>query len=63
MTEVRVFTKIYQPTNTHIISHKTLLKHFKTPDMFRSCQIIIREFSVLKCLKVVLCEIICAFVS
>jgi len=23
-------TKIYQPTNAHIISHKTLLKHFKT---------------------------------
>ena len=23
-------TSIYQPTNTHIISHKTLLKHFKT---------------------------------
>jgi len=31
---------IYQPTNAHIISHKTLLKH---ADMFRSCQIIIRE--------------------
>jgi len=24
------FTSIYQPTNAHIISHKTLLKHFKT---------------------------------
>jgi len=23
-------TSIYQPTNVHIISHKTLLKHFKT---------------------------------
>jgi len=23
-------TSIYQPTNTHIISHRTLLKHFKT---------------------------------
>jgi len=23
-------TKIYQPTNAHIISHKTPLKHFKT---------------------------------
>jgi len=23
-------TSIYQPTNAHIISHKTLLKHFKT---------------------------------
>ena len=23
-------TSIYQPTNEHIISHKTLLKHFKT---------------------------------
>jgi len=23
-------TQIYQPTNAHIISHKTLLKHFKT---------------------------------
>jgi len=40
------FTSIYQPTNAHIISHKTLLKH---SDMFRSCQIIIRELcSVLK---------------
>jgi len=42
----RRITSIYQPTNTHIISHKTLLKHF---DMFRSCQIIIRELcSLLK---------------
>jgi len=24
-------TSIHQPTNAHIISHKTLLKHFKTP--------------------------------
>jgi len=24
------FTSIYQPTNVHIISHKTLLKDFKT---------------------------------
>jgi len=23
-------TSIYQPTNAHIISHKTLLKHFRT---------------------------------
>jgi len=37
-------TKIYQPTNAHIISHKTLLKH---SDVFRSCQIIIRELSSL----------------
>ena len=33
-------TSIYQPTNAHIIPHKTLLKHY---DLFRSCQIIIRE--------------------
>jgi len=26
----RRITSIYQPTNVHIISHKTLLKHFKT---------------------------------
>ena len=26
----RRITSIYQPTNAHIISHKTLLKHFKT---------------------------------
>jgi len=25
-----IFTSIYQPTNAHIISHKTLLKQFKT---------------------------------
>ena len=25
----RRITSIYQPTNAHIISHKTLLKHFK----------------------------------
>ena len=24
-------TSVYQPTNAHIISHKTLSKHFKTP--------------------------------
>ena len=24
------YTSIYQPTNAHIISHKTLLKHLKT---------------------------------
>jgi len=40
-------SSIYQPTNAHIISHKTLLKHFKTllkhSDMFRFCPIIIRE--------------------
>ena len=42
----RRITSIYQPTYAHIISHKTLLKHFNTlqhSDMFRSCQIIIRE--------------------
>jgi len=27
---VKGITSIYQPTNAHIISHKTLLKHFKT---------------------------------
>ena len=26
----RRITSIYQPTNAHLISHKTLLKHFKT---------------------------------
>ena len=26
----RRITSIYQPTNSHIISYKTLLKHFKT---------------------------------
>ena len=26
----RRITKIYKPTNAHIISHKTLSKHFKT---------------------------------
>ena len=26
----RRITSIYQPTNAHIISHKTLLRHFKT---------------------------------
>jgi len=31
----RRITSIYQPTNAHIISHKTLLKHFKnTPTCF-----------------------------
>ena len=25
-----IITSIYQPTNAHIISHKTILKHFKT---------------------------------
>ena len=25
-----IITSIYQPTNAHIISHKTLLRHFKT---------------------------------
>jgi len=39
-------TSIYQPTNAHIISHKTHLKH---SDMFRSSQIINRELcSLLK---------------
>jgi len=28
--DINVRTSIYQPTNAHIISHKTLLKHFKT---------------------------------
>jgi len=36
----RRITSIFQPTNAHTISHKTLLKH---SDMFRSSQIIIRE--------------------
>ena len=39
-------SSIHQPTNAHIILHKTLLKH---SDVFRSCQIIIRELrSLLK---------------
>jgi len=42
--DVHRVTSIYQPTNAHIISYKTLLKH---SDMFRSCQIIIRELSSL----------------
>jgi len=43
---VYIITSIYQPANAHIISHKTILKH---SDMFRSCQIIIRELcSLLK---------------
>jgi len=42
----RRIASVYQPTNAHIISHKTVLKH---SDMFRSCQIIIRELcSLLK---------------
>jgi len=42
-------TSIYQPTNAHTISHKTLLNILKYSDMFRSCQIIIRELcSLLK---------------
>jgi len=45
----RRIISIYQPTNAHIISYKTLLKHLKHSDMFRSCQIIIRELcSLLK---------------
>jgi len=28
--QVYIITSIYQPTNVHIISYKTLLKHFKT---------------------------------
>ena len=51
----RRITSIYQPTYAHIISHKTLSKHFNTlqhSDMFRSCQIIIRELCSL--LKVIL---------
>ena len=39
----RRITSIYQPTNAHIISHKTLLNTLKHSDMFRSCHIIIRE--------------------
>ena len=39
----RRITSIYQPTNAHTISHKTLLNTLKHSDMFRSCQIIIRE--------------------
>jgi len=27
---IYIFTSIYQPTDAHIISHKTILKHFKT---------------------------------
>jgi len=38
---------IYQPTNAHIVSHKTLLKHFKTLRHVSICQIIIRELSSL----------------
>ena len=40
-------TSIYQPTNPHIISYKTLSKHFKHSDMFRSCQIIVRDLCAL----------------
>ena len=29
-SQTQLFVLIYQPTNAHIISHKTLLKHFKT---------------------------------
>ena len=30
-SQTKIFiTSIYQPTNTHIISHKIILKHFKT---------------------------------
>ena len=52
-TILRSITSIYQPNNAHIISHKTILKHFKNTlkhsDMFRSCQFIIRELcSLLK---------------
>jgi len=49
ITEIKFkfrITSIYEPTNAHTISHKTLLKH---ADVFRSCQIIIRELcSLLK---------------
>ena len=42
-------TSVCQPTNAPKISHKTLLKILKHSDMFRSCQIIIRELcSLLK---------------
>jgi len=44
---IKRITSIHQPTNAHIISHKTLLKHFNP----------------MKCFKSVLCEIICAFVG
>ena len=40
-------TSIYQPTNAHIISHKTLLNHFKTHRHVQPCQIIIRELCFL----------------
>jgi len=69
----RRITSIYQPTNAHIISRKTLFKHFKIlrhvsilsdhhqgwwwSDKIETC------WSVLKCFKSVLCEIICAFVG
>ena len=29
-SKIHKITSVYQPTNAHIISHKTLLKHFKT---------------------------------
>jgi len=45
-TEHICLVSAYEPTNAHIISHKTILKH---SDMFRSCQTIIRELcSLLK---------------
>ena len=48
-TRIIFSASIYQPTNAHIISHKTLLNILKHSDMFRSCQIIIRELcSLLK---------------
>ena len=45
----RRITSIHQPMNAHKISHKTILKHFKTLRHVRSCQIIIRALcSLLK---------------
>ena len=43
-TIYRRMTSIYQPTNAHIISHKTPLKH---SDMFRSYQSIMTELCYL----------------
>ena len=43
----RRITSIYQPTNAHIISHKTLLKHFKT----------LRHISILGCVYTCLTQL------
>ena len=47
----RRITTIYQPTNAHIISHKTLLKHFKT---FRHVSILSSSSGALFLAKVIL---------